>query len=223
MASSDGIPFDFLSARAAEKTKTTLSKEIFEDFQRFLITEEKNIEELSKSEVKRLYGEDYKHYRQQISPKQALPTFYKLFRVLFQQNIAHFDDDKVCLGPGESRPGRRRKERGKGMPPHARFNPANTLGGQAPSSGRVIVDKPKMAVDQHLTFKPGTVKVTDLPDFRGDIELWKYISKSKSQSTNIYFCAVCQSKCNSSIDMEQHVNGRRHRLANSLSILKSKK
>lgn len=219
----DDHPTDFLSQKKAEKTKTAMSKEIFEDFQRFLKTENKNLESLSKAEVKQVYSEEYKLYRSQIAPEQPLPTFYKLFRVLFQQNVAHFEDDKICLGPLDGKQSKKSRGRGKGR--SLENSPSHTSKNSVSLSrpGRQMVNRYKMAVDQHLTFKTGSIQVIDQPDFRGDVELWRHISKTNSQSNNIFYCGVCQSKCNSAIDMDQHVNGRRHRLANTLRVLKSKK
>lgn len=225
----EDLPSEHTAVKIPEKTKTTMSKEIFEDFQRFLKTENKNIEGMTKSEVKTLYSEEYKLYRSQITPDQALPTFYKLFRVLFQQNLAHFEDDKICLGPiggkvmkrPRSKGVRKINDVGKISNQTQRILSSNTA--VLASAGKTMAIKQRMAVDQHLTFKMGTMKVIDMPDFKGDAELWKHISKTRSPNNDIYYCAVCQSKCNSSIDVDQHVNGKRHRLANTMNVLKSKK
>ena len=218
-------PDNQMALKMPEKTKTTVSKEIFEDFQRFLKTENKNIDGMTKQEVKQLYSEEYKLYRSQIAPDDVIPTFYKLFRVLFQQNLAHFDNEKICLGPVGGKAVKRSRGKGKGKEVSQLSNgtPDHSTPNFEALGGKPAAYKQKMAVDQHLTFKTGTVKVIDTPEFQGDKELWKHISKAKSPNNDIYYCAVCQSKCNSNVDVDQHVKGKRHRLANSMDVLKAKK
>ncbi|XP_052781823.1 putative helicase MOV-10 [Mya arenaria] len=232
-------PDNFL--KPDEKTRTSTFREVFSDFQRFLQTEQRDIDGMLKEDLKNVYIGEYSQYRQQISPDQSLPSFFKLFRILYQQNIAHFEGDKIVLGPMNGKTVKRVRNKGRKSnekkanlspfrePVNQLAAPAEGVHVQTPAneqstqnySKKHFMNRNKYAVDQHLTFKNGLRKVVELPEFEGDIALWKHVGKTLNN--NVYFCTVCQSKCNSLLDMDQHVNGRRHRLANSIKAVKSKK
>ncbi|XP_060555779.1 uncharacterized protein LOC132716503 [Ruditapes philippinarum] len=234
--------------------------ELFWDLRRYLKTENVEIEGLTKSQLRNWYANEYKSYKQQITPDEKLPTFFLIMQTMYKMKLAHFNDDVLALGPcpqmkKEKSPNQspkkhkhlkqmktndkgelhnsqrsaadRSKQRfvqmstPKGDEQGQVVQPADgtmTLNGRT-STRKQLMNRHKMAVDQHLTFKSGLDKVVNQPDFKGDPTEWKYIGKTERG----YYCTLCQSKLTSKPDADRHLEGRRHRLATSMNIIRSKK
>lgn len=167
--------------------------EIFWDLRRFLRTENVELEGLTKQELKNWYSDEYKTYRQQISPDEKLPSFFVIMQAVYRLKLAHYEDDtgKLVLGPSPELP-RNEKEK---SPKHKKKKPkdkqpqSKTAEGQKVKhtsqglparveqeyhgqkqiqvSRRFLMNQNRMAVDQHLTFKSGLARVIDQPDFKG--------------------------------------------------------
>ena len=200
---------------------TTIFTDIFNDFQRFLKTENREIDGMLKEEVKKMYSDQYKLYRQQIVPDQSLPSFYQLFRFLYQNSYAHFADDLVHLGPLNGEKVKKVRNKGRNQQASKESSPMSNENRNSRTSYQSSKRKRhKVAVDQHLTFKSGLKKVTDGADFEGDKNLWVNVGEVDDGA---FYCTVCQCRCTSHSDMKQHVTSRRHRIANSLKAVKNKK
>lgn len=167
--------------------------EIFWDLRRFLRTENVELEGLTKQDLRNWYSNEYKTYRQQISPDEKLPTFFVIMQAVYKLKLAHYEDDtgKLVLGPGPELPrnekeksprhkkkkpkdkqptktaeGQKVKHTSQGLPPRVEQEeyPGRQ---QIKVSRRFLMNQNRMAVDQHLTFKSGLARVVEQPDFRG--------------------------------------------------------
>lgn len=247
--------------KPAETMAANTKTEIFWDLRRFLKTEGIEIEGLPKKDLKDLYSERYKTYKNQISPDENLPSFFVIMQAVYKLKLAHYRDEKLVLGPSPDFLNKQKPERSRIPSQRPQVNGAAVNGaavnGAAASpkmtkkpkkkSRRVqqtspqeevvrhedgtmtvngkqvtrkqLMNRHKMAVDQHLTFKSGLAKVVNQPDFKGDAEEWQYMGKTEKG----YYCTLCQSKLTSFAESERHLQGRRHRLAVSMNLIRSKK
>ncbi|XP_045165133.2 putative helicase MOV-10 [Mercenaria mercenaria] len=233
--------------------------ETFWDLRRFLKTENVEIEGLMKSELRNWYTNEYKTYKQQISPDEKLPTFFLIMQAVYKLKIAHYEDEKLVLGPSPEMKKEREKtakqkpqkqKHLKQMRVTENVNQRDKSSSQSSAqksaqrspqrdvheeiarhedgtmtlNGKMVTRKQlmkrhRMAVDQHLTFKSGLAKVVNQPDFKGDPNEWKFIGKTERG----FYCTLCQSKLTSHPDAERHLEGRKHRLATSMNLIRSKK
>lgn len=219
--------------------------EIFWDLQRFLTTENMEIEGLPKSDLRNWYGNEYKTYRQQITPDEKLPTFFFVMQAVYKLQIAHYEDGKLVLGPSadltrQERGRSSKRKRRKNKVQQAQFStsyeqkvkqssqtsPQRDIEEERGNTSqnekmmrKYLMARQRTAVDQHLTFKSGLAKLVEQPDFKGDVEIWKFVGKTERG----FYCTLCQSKITSHPDAQRHVEGRKHRLAISMNLLRSKK